>query len=138
MPGQTPYTEAERVARNALVSAAARANVTEQDEVLGLVVLDDTGRAAHLAAHRALARPMPLPVFLDSIGITQAAELARRMEGVRDAVLAIPKDTGRTFVIESLAHFGAIIGPPVPPGPTFRSRLLRVAILAAYARPVRR
>lgn len=81
-----------------------------------------------------------------ALDATHSAELARRLEAFHGAVLAIPKDTGRSLLLDSLASFRTAFEVPVlhvaPPclgaalrhGPTFRQRLTLIAILATYAR----
>ncbi len=54
MPGQEPYTPAEMARVNSLVSDAARANVTESDEVLGIAYSEIETRTEAAAQTRAL------------------------------------------------------------------------------------
>jgi hypothetical protein len=143
MPGQTPYTDEEREQLAALVRAAADTDPGERAEP-HVVVLDDTGALAHLRKLEAsLAAPRSSPALLIAIDEAHARELARSVERFADAVIAVPAQLGRTLAIDALTSFRTIFESPpcvhfAPRGPTFRQRLTRIAILAFYARPVRR
>ncbi len=107
-----------------------------------VVVLDDTGTRAHLAALSEYMRPRPPGETLIALDDEHVAKLARRVERFSDAVIAMPARVGRTMAIDALASFRTIFESPpcvhfAPRGPTFRQRLTRIAILAFYARPVR-
>lgn len=85
MPGQEPYTPEEMARVNSLVSDAARANVTEADEVLGIAYSEIEVRTEAAIQTRAKAR-----VFVPLTREQRSRKLARNRRRHKRSLAAWP------------------------------------------------
>lgn len=87
MPGQEPYTPAEMARLNSLVSDAARANVTEADEVLGIAYSEIEVRTEAAIQTRTVAKAR---VFVPLTREQRARKLARNRRRHKRSLAAWP------------------------------------------------